>query len=204
MAGAIDANYGSRRHNGVLAFDRAQITHPENRANPQPDDPALIAFANGSDGPAFDGDAPPVTGRKGDPGIIAFTSKDAAGNHASGHELAPTLRGMGHDESHQNAGGQVAVAFQCQGGNVGPMGTLPSGNGGLTGGVPFVGGVGVRRLTPIECERLMGFPDGWTAVPYRKKPAADGNRYRACGNSMVTTVVRWIGERIELVERLCR
>lgn len=54
----------------------------------------------------------------------------------------------------------------------------------------------VRRLTPTECERLQGFPDGYTLIPYRGKPAADGPRYRALGNSMAVPVMRWIGERI--------
>jgi DNA (cytosine-5)-methyltransferase 1 len=60
----------------------------------------------------------------------------------------------------------------------------------------------VRRLTPRECERLQGFPDDYTAVPYRKKPAADGPRYKALGNSMAVPVMRWIGERIQAVENL--
>jgi len=54
----------------------------------------------------------------------------------------------------------------------------------------------VRRLTPTECERLQGFPDDHTAVPYRNKPATDGPRYRAIGNSMAVPVMRWIGERL--------
>ena len=58
----------------------------------------------------------------------------------------------------------------------------------------------VRRLNPVECERLQGFPDDYTFVPYRGKPAADGNRYKALGNSMAVNCLRWIGERIELVE----
>ena len=58
----------------------------------------------------------------------------------------------------------------------------------------------VRRLTPRECERLQGFPDDYTAIEYRKKPAADGPRYRALGNSMAVPVMRWIGERIRMVE----
>ena len=56
---------------------------------------------------------------------------------------------------------------------------------------------GVRRLTPRECERLQGFPDDWTMIPYRGKPAADGPRYKAIGNSMAVPVMRWIGKRIE-------
>lgn len=56
---------------------------------------------------------------------------------------------------------------------------------------------GVRRLMPVECERLQGFPDGWTDAPYRGKPAADGPRYKAIGNSMAVPVMRWIFERID-------
>lgn len=62
----------------------------------------------------------------------------------------------------------------------------------------------VRRLTPRECERLQGFPDDWTAVLYRKKPAADGPRYKALGNSMAVPVLRWIGERIQHQEAQMR
>ncbi len=61
----------------------------------------------------------------------------------------------------------------------------------------------VRRLTPRECERLQGFPDDWTLIPYRNKPAdqcPDGPRYKALGNSMAVPVMRWIGERIAAVE----
>lgn len=57
----------------------------------------------------------------------------------------------------------------------------------------------VRRLTPRECERLQGFPDDYTAIAYRGKPASDGPRYKALGNSMCTNVMRWIGERIAQV-----
>ena len=58
----------------------------------------------------------------------------------------------------------------------------------------------VRRLTPLECERLQGFPDGFTNVKHRKKPAADGPRYRAIGNSMAVPVLGWIGRRIGAVD----
>jgi len=66
-------------------------------------------------------------------------------------------------------------------------------------------GMAVRRLTPTECERLQGFPDGFTQIPYRNKPAdkcPDGPRYKALGNSMAVPVMRWIGERIKTVEEL--
>lgn len=61
----------------------------------------------------------------------------------------------------------------------------------------------VRRLTPIECERLQGFPDDYTRIPYRNKAAdvcPDSPRYKAMGNSMAVPVMRWIGERIQMVE----
>ena len=57
----------------------------------------------------------------------------------------------------------------------------------------------VRRLMPIECERLQGFPDSYTQIPYRNKTAADcpdAGRYKALGNSMAVPVMRWIGQRI--------
>jgi len=68
-----------------------------------------------------------------------------------------------------------------------------------------IGNMAIRRLTPKECERLQGFPDDWTRIPYRKKPAdqcPDGPRYKACGNSMAVPVMRWIGERIEKIEKM--
>jgi DNA (cytosine-5)-methyltransferase 1 len=61
----------------------------------------------------------------------------------------------------------------------------------------------VRRLTPVECERLQGFPDGYTAIPWRGKApedCPDGPRYKALGNSMAVPVMRWIGERIAAVD----
>lgn len=59
----------------------------------------------------------------------------------------------------------------------------------------------VRRLTPVECERLQGFPDNHTAVLVRDKPAADGPRYKALGNSMCVNVMHWIGREIDFVWR---
>jgi DNA (cytosine-5)-methyltransferase 1 len=62
----------------------------------------------------------------------------------------------------------------------------------------------VRRLTPVECERLQGFPDNWTAIPWRKKSAEecpDGLRYKALGNSMACNCMAWIGERIAAYEQ---
>jgi DNA (cytosine-5)-methyltransferase 1 len=60
----------------------------------------------------------------------------------------------------------------------------------------------LRRITPVEAERLQGFPDNWTRVPYRGKPAErcpDGPRYKAIGNAMAVPAMRWLGQRIQLV-----
>jgi len=94
------------------------------------------------------------------------------------------------------------------GSNVGEMGHLRAGNGNETGGVPFVEHkMAVRRLTPRECERLQGFPGGYTNIPYGTargrawildQKCSDGPRYRALGNSMAVPVMRWIGRRIIL------
>ena len=62
----------------------------------------------------------------------------------------------------------------------------------------------VRKLLPIECERLMGFPDNWTRISWKGKPeeeCPDAPRYKACGNSMCVNVMAWIGERIEAVNQ---
>lgn len=97
---------------------------------------------------------------------VAFSSKDYG---ADTGETVPTLRAMGHEDSHANGGGQVAVSHQF----------------------------GVRRLSPRECERLMGLPDDFTLIPYRGKPAAaDGPRYRSLGNSVAIPVVEWIARRM--------
>lgn len=61
----------------------------------------------------------------------------------------------------------------------------------------------VRRLTPVECERLQGFPDNWTLIPWKGKPAEecpDGPRYKAIGNSMAIPTMLWLGSRLQEVE----
>lgn len=71
------------------------------------------------------------------------------------------------------------------------------------GNVPNVAqSMQVRRLTPRECERLQGFPDDWTNVSRNGRPAPDGPRYKAIGNSMAVPVMRWIGQRIQMVENV--
>ena len=86
-------------------------------------------------------------------------------------------------------------------GNEDVAGTLPSNaqGGQRTTDISaaYVCGATVRRLTPLECERLMGFPDGWTDIPWNKKDhAPDSRRYAACGNGVVAPVAYWIGARL--------
>ena len=87
-----------------------------------------------------------------------------------------------------------------------PMYTLRhGGQGGSIDCIADMSNYVVRRLTPRECERLQGFQDDWTLIPYRGKPAEecpDGPRYKALGNSMAVPVMRWIGERILMVEEI--
>lgn len=60
----------------------------------------------------------------------------------------------------------------------------------------------VRRLTPTECERLQGFPDGYTDIMPNGKQTPDGPRYKALGNSMATNCMEWIGMRIQMVSEI--
>ena len=101
----------------------------------------------------------------------------------------------------------VVAAFKGgQGSGAGSIGysehvapTLPSSDGGNRTPT-LMQAMQVRRLTPRECERLQGFKDDFTLIPVRGKPAADGPRYKALGNSMAVPVMAWIGKRIQQVE----
>ena len=131
---------------------------------------------------------------------IVFNAQGSASQGASVGEVSPTL-----DRSKT-----PAVCFQQ---NTRDEVRLIAGDGGIAGALSASAGMKqqnylcedavVRRLTPVECERLQGFPDNWTRIPYRGKPAEqcpDGPRYKACGNSMAVPVMRWIGERIQMME----
>lgn len=104
--------------------------------------------------------------------------------------------GPAGDEFTQNDAGRDASI------DVAP--TLRSGHGGGAVNQCVAYNYVVRRLTPRECERLQGFPDDWTLIPWRGKPAADcpdSHRYKAVGNSMAVPVMWYIGRRIQIVER---
>ncbi|MFU8299357.1 DNA cytosine methyltransferase [Pseudomonas aeruginosa] len=214
-AHTLGRNHG--QENAV--FDPNQITSAANRSQPTP---GLCHTLPASSQPP-----------------IAFSCKDYG---ADAGEVAPTLRAMGHGDSHANAGGKVAIAYPLlevgkrtgrstsdprAGLGVGaendPMFTLQASaqhgvcvTGDITHTLKAEGfdasedgtgrgqpitpeAAGVRRLTPRECERLQGFPDDYTLIPWRGKPAEecpDGPRYKAIGNSKAVPVVRWIGRRL--------
>lgn len=75
--------------------------------------------------------------------------------------------------------------------------TLSSADSGTQQAPTLLNGMAVRRLTPTECERLQGFLDGHTAITFRGKPAANGPRYKALGNSMAVNCMNWILTRID-------
>jgi DNA (cytosine-5)-methyltransferase 1 len=81
--------------------------------------------------------------------------------------------------------------------------TLEAGGGGNNKPAVHVG-MAVRRLTPVECERLQGFGDNYTDIKSKGKPTPDGPRYKALGNSMAVPVMAWIGQRIQEVEAICK
>lgn len=108
-------------------------------------------------------------------------------------EIAPTLRA---NKDNGNGGPSIFDPYNNVSSPISPA--LGTGCGDPCGRTIVVGPV-VRRLLPVECERLQGFPDGWTMVPWRGRAASlcpDGPRYRAVGNSMAVPVMHWIGARI--------
>lgn len=138
---------------------------------------------------------------------IAFSYKDHGAD--ASEDLSPTLRAGNSDNSNANGGQPPAIAYAFkpgQGAKARGIGfaeeqspTLTSASSGTNLTPAVMCGVSVRRLMPVECERLQGFPDNHTLISWRGKEVAecpDGPRYRAIGNSMAVPVMRWIGERI--------
>ena len=135
---------------------------------------------------------------------VVFETRYARNGRGAPDTVAPPLKA----QSGQTGKGDAApvVAFtQAQTGDIregdvhSPLLSHPQSETSSTQyGIRMV----VRRLTPMECERLQGFPDGYTKIPWRGKAAEDcpnGPRYKALGNSMAVPVMRWIGERIQMV-----
>ncbi|MEQ4313773.1 DNA cytosine methyltransferase [Pseudomonas syringae] len=141
----------------------------------------------------------------GQENVLAFSCKD---HGADAGQLSPTLRAMNHSTSHANAGGQVAVVTSYstklhntssnQAGKLYEEYTVSL--DACSPAPALLQPSQVRRLTPRECERLQGFPDDYTRIPWRGRVLGlcpDGPRYKAIGNSKAVPVVRWIGMRIQ-------
>jgi DNA (cytosine-5)-methyltransferase 1 len=175
-----------------------------------------IAFTQNQEGDVLSGDVMQplgtnsnATGRNAP--TIAFTlhGSDGTTSAASATEVAGSLRtrapGSIENSSTTAVLQEQPVAWSGElTASTDVAGTLQrGGEGGRVDGV-MTPQMAVRRLTPRECERLQGFPDDYTLVEYRGKPAADGPRYKALGNSMARPVMRWIGERIAAVDAILR
>jgi DNA (cytosine-5)-methyltransferase 1 len=136
--------------------------------------------------------------------VIAFSSNMSVPDCRT-DGATPTLKLGGH-----GGGNPPAVAYDMRGREGGAQFEGPHDTANIraaSGGSSrsYVAASAVRRLTPVECERLQGFPDNFTAIPWRKKGAEDcpdGPRYKALGNSMAVPVMRWIGERIAQVDEI--
>ena len=200
----------------VLPFDTTQITSAANRSNPKAGDPChplasqahvpCIAFSSKDYGGDAMSDLSPTLRAGGhstshaNAGVmpaIAFPANLSGTQCASTEDLAPSMGATNPTAAafHENQRGEVTLndtagTVKCAGGKPGQ-------------GYPAVmQAMQVRRLTPEECEALQGFPRGYTAVPHRGKPAADGPRYKALGNSWAVPNVRWIGRRINDVNAI--
>lgn len=138
---------------------------------------------------------------EGQTAVVGFQPRIGRNGRGYEEEVCPALsKGGGATSDSRNC-----IAFTNNGGNTGlgiseehapPMTKINSSHGMIASGYT------VRRLMPVECERLQGFPDHYTAIEYRGKPAADTPRYKALGNSMAVNVMNWIGQRIEIVDRV--
>jgi DNA (cytosine-5)-methyltransferase 1 len=172
------ANGGSSR--SYVAFDTTQVTSPHNYSNPKPGDPCH---------PLAAGAHPPA---------VAIAA----------HEVAPALTSSarGVARTGETRGQDPVVATFSEDGTARALTRRHDGSPCVDRGPDILATASaVRRLTPVECERLQGFPDTFTMIPWGKKPAdqcPDGPRYKALGNSMAVPVMRWIGERIQMVDDL--
>lgn len=138
---------------------------------------ALICMAHGQAGAEIALDHSPTLNCNHEQPIIAFPERMSGPQYSATENLAPALGALN----------PTAIAFDTT------QITSPDNGGGRRQEMNIATRWAVRRLTPVECERLQGFPDGHTAIP----KAADSPRYKQLGNSMAVPCVRWIGERMD-------
>ena len=203
----------------VLAFDETQITHRVNRSKPGDLSPSLvddarpptIAFSCKDHGADAQDDIAPTlramheaegNANAGGRVAIAFESRFARNGRGAPDEVVPPLKAQSGETGKGDGAPLVAFADTADPVAANQARTYTrEGSGNFRVSNVAHTASAVRRLTPRECERLQGFPDDWTLVEHRGKPAADGPRYRALGNSMAVPVIRWIGRRIDAAIR---
>jgi len=221
-AGTLTANCGGlNRPAGnaneldfCIPYDTTQITSKANYSRPESGDPCH-PLAAGAHPPAI---AQPIlfSGQMSNPqtdvdmtqtlqaknpmavclmdqgGSVMNIENDLTGTlrrETHGHEPI-VMHSIGIDTYNGTETGQVSC-------------TITADVGGPTHSGPKVmQSMAVRRLTPVECERLQGFPDNYTDIQIKGKATPDGPRYKALGNSMAVPVMAWIGKRIQEVENL--
>lgn len=211
-AGEVTPTLRSMGHDGshangggqiAVAFDTTQITSKANRSNPQPGDPCHPITSEGH---------PPAIAFRA-AGQDGFTPSDVAAYTIEARaevQAVMTLAIRGRGDSHQIETREDGTANAILTPNGGRAGIGVGAN---------CARMAVRRLTPLECERLQGFPDNYTKIPSPfvrklgipldvldpenpKHWAADGPRYKALGNSMATNCMRWLGQRIQELHTL--
>ena len=205
-----DAN-GTRsdRPNGGLYVNETDVTSTLTKAGIGTNVAQPIAFPSTLSGTqhASAENIAPSMGAK-NPTAVAFNIAPGKGElkddiHVTDAHVSKTIDASGSNPAMHQGGAAIVqpVGFDsynlCETGDV--TQTLKSPSGGVTESIGAVHiGMAVRRLTPVECERLQGFPDGYTNIPWRKAAESpDGPRYKALGNSWAVPVVAWIGQRIQ-------
>ena len=220
---------GDWRRAAAVLFDRESLSgHPAPRRKAGKAAPTIPArsLGGGGLGTDFDCDGGLIAANSGSVGycLTASAQNSLDAETETLIAVAHALRGEGFDASEDGTGRgtpivPVAMSFaQNQRGEVRTSLVSPQltcGGGKPGEGYPAVAiqeravsenpPWAVRRLTPRECERLMGFPDDFTRIPWRGKPAdqcPDGPRYKALGNSWAVNCAEWIGERIAVVDAI--
>lgn len=212
----------------ITPFDTTQITSPQNRSNPQPGDPchpiaagahvpAIIGVVHGTQDPDVNADmAHPLGRNQGQENALVYPILEPGGRTGNATDDPRAGLGIGAENdpaftlqaAHHHA---VAVGVSIRGRDGGSTaeisGEVACANRASQGGgdKPHVmTSMAVRRLTEIECERLQAFPDNFTRIPWRGKPAEEcpgGPRYKALGNSWAVNCARWIFQRIDRAKR---
>lgn len=205
-----------------VAFDTTQITSPANYSNPKAGDPChpldagghppAIAFPaemSGTQCASAEECSPALSVKHTTAVAYAIQERAVSENLENGPQGKGYQEGVAYTLEARNKVQATAFALRGREGGAMPeiegdqVGALRAASGGSSRS--YIAASAVRRLIPEECEKLQGFPPGYTAIPWRKKPAdecPDGPRYRALGNSMAVPVMSWIGTRIQQVEDL--